>query len=272
MTTPRPKKPGKSAAAAAAPADPAPEPVSLRGQKRRELIKSAARVVLERVGYHAMKVTDVATEAGVAVGLFYHYFPDLKTVTCEVLSDFLDELWATPHPVPEDRFDVIFIPTMVWANAYEEHPGLMRCLVQVADEVPEFRAMWNNLNAVWSRRVAKNISRRYPEGQLSDDFSLSIAYALGSMVDGLINEIYVYRNSDLRNLLKSPREIAELLSAIWYRALYMENPPAGKLTLTAPLHRMGTPIAGWLDIDATVLAAPLERGNKPGTGMKPKRK
>lgn len=241
MTTSRPTKPRKRAPAVLA--DPSLEPVSSRGQKRRELLKAAARVVLERVGYHAMKVTDVATEAGVAVGLFYHYFPDLKTVTCEVLSDFLDELAQTPHSEPEDRFDMIFIPTLVWANAYEEHPGLMRCLVQVADEVPEFRAMWNKLNAAWSRRVAKNIARRFPEGQLSENFSLSIAYSLGSMVDGLINELYVHRNSDLRKLLKSPREVAELLSALWYRALYMENPPAGKLTLTAPLHEMGAPIA-----------------------------
>lgn len=221
---------------------PHAEPVSSRGQKRRELIKAAARIVLERIGYHAMKVTDVATEAGVAVGLFYHYFPDLKSVTCEVLSDFLDELSATPHAEPEDRFEVIFIPTLIWANAYAEHPGLMRCLVQVADEVPELRALWHKHNSTWTRRIAKSIARRFPEGQLSENFSLSIAYALGSMVDGLINEVYVLRNADLRKLLKSPREAAELLSAIWYRALYMENPPAGKLTLTAPLHEMGKPL------------------------------
>jgi AcrR family transcriptional regulator len=222
-------------------AEPITEPVSARGQKRRELIKLAARSVLERVGYHAMKVTDVATEAGVAAGLFYHYFPDLETVTREVLSDYLDELSATPHPEPQDRFDVIFIPTLIWAKAYEEHPGLMRCLVQLADEVPEFRVLWNMHNTTWTRRIAKSIARRLPVSQLSDDFSLSIAYCLGSMVDGLINEVYVIRNSDLRKLLKSPQEAAELLSAIWYRALYLENPPANKLTLTAPLLDLGVP-------------------------------
>jgi AcrR family transcriptional regulator len=222
--------------------DPIAEPVSARGQKRRELIKVAARSVLERVGYHAMKVTDVATEAGVAAGLFYHYFPDLETVTREVLSDYLAELAATQHPEPEDRFDVIFIPTLIWAKAYEEHPGLMRCLVQVADQVPEFRALWNIHNANWTRRIAKSIARGVPAGQLSENFSLSVAYSLGSMVDGLISEVYVHRNSDLRKLLKSPQEAAELLSAIWYRALYLENPPASKLTLTAPMLEMGSPL------------------------------
>lgn len=242
MATRSPTTKVRAVPATATAVDASLEPVSARGQKRRELIKVATRSVLERVGYRAMKVTDVASEAGVAVGLFYHYFPDLKTVTCEVLGDFLEELSATPHPDPEDRFDVIYIPTLVWANAYEEHPGLMRCLVQVGDEVPEFRAMWNKLNATWSRRIAKNIARRFPEGQLSEDFSLNFAYALGSMVDGLIHEVYVHRNSDLRKVLKSPREVAELLASIWYRALYMENPPAGKLTFTAPLRAMGAPI------------------------------
>jgi AcrR family transcriptional regulator len=227
---------------------PTAEPTSLRGQKRKELIKAATRAVLERVGYHAMKITDVTIEAGVAAGLFYHYFPDLKSVTCEVLSDFLDEMSVAPHAEPEDDFDMIFIPTLVWATAYEEHPGLMRCLVQVADEVPEFRSLWNNLNAKWSRRVAKNIVRRFPQGKLSENFSLSVAYALGSMVDGLINEMYVHRNSDLSKLIKSPREAAELLSAIWYRALYMENPPARKLTLTAQLHMMGRPTPSTLKL------------------------
>lgn len=235
-------KPRMRATSAVPPPEPVPEPASSRGLKRRGLIKAASRKVLERVGYRAMKVTDVATEAGVAVGLFYHYFQDLKTVTCEVLSDFLDELSATEHPKPEDRFDAIFFPTLIWANAYEEHPGLMRCLVQVADEVPEFRALWTKHSAMWNRRVARNITRRFPEGQLSEKFSLSIAYALGSMVDGVVNEIYVHRDNDLNKLLKSPREIAELLSAIWYRALYLENPPAAKLTLTAPLHEMGNPM------------------------------
>ena len=220
-------------------AKPTLDPVSARGQKRRELIKAAAREVLERTGYHAMKVTDVAAQAGVAVGLFYHYFADLEAVTREVLSDYLDELSATPAPEPEDRFDLIYIPTLVWAKAYEEHPGLMRCLVQVADEVPEFRALWNEHNATWSKRIAKSISRRLPQGQENDNISLSMAYALGAMVDGLISEVYVRRNSGLRKLLKTPREAAELLSVIWYRALYLENPPAGKLTLTAPLHAMG---------------------------------
>ena len=46
---------------------------SPKGAQARARIKRAALVVLERVGYHRMRIADVAKEAGVAQGLFYHY-------------------------------------------------------------------------------------------------------------------------------------------------------------------------------------------------------
>jgi TetR/AcrR family transcriptional regulator, ethionamide resistance regulator len=218
-------------------------PASARAQKRRVLLKAAVSAVLERVGYRAMKVTDVAAEAGIAVGLVYHYFPDLRSATCEVLADFVDSLAQQMDALPrtEDRFQAVYRPTLIWAKAYEEHPGLMRCLVQVADEVPEFEALWVQTNDAWTRRIARSIARQFPDAGLSERFSLSIAYALGSMIDGLLNEIYVHRNSELRKLLKTPEHAAELLAAVWYRALYMQNPPSGALVITSGLEHLIPP-------------------------------
>ena len=64
---------------------------SAKGEQARKKLKRACLEVLERVGYHEMKVTDVTKEAGVASGLFYHYFKDLKSLTLEVLTDFVSE-------------------------------------------------------------------------------------------------------------------------------------------------------------------------------------
>ena len=61
---------------------------SARGARARARLKAAALVVLEREGYHKMRIADVTREAGVAQGLFYHYFTDLKSLTLEVLTDF----------------------------------------------------------------------------------------------------------------------------------------------------------------------------------------
>lgn len=214
------------------------EPSSSRGQRRRELIKAATRVVLEREGYRAMKVVDVAKEAGVAAGLFYHYFPDLKSVTCEVLGDFLQEMANALMPEPKGRYDSIFSSTLILVKAFDEHPGLMRCLVQVADEVPEFKELWDRVSIAWTKRVATSIERQFPDSQIGEHFARCVAYALGAMVDGLVNEVYVHRNKDARRHLKRPQEVAELLSVMWYRALYLENPPQEALQFTAPITRM----------------------------------
>lgn len=216
------------------------ERTSARAQKRRDLLKVAVSNVLERTGYRAMKVTDVTSQANVAVGLFYRYFPDLRTATCEVLVDFIESIKAEVEALPDakDRFQAVYRPTLLWAQAYQRHPGLMRCLVQVADEVPEFEALWLSVNEEWTRRIAKSIVRQFPDAGLSESFSLTIAYALGSMIDGLLNELYVHRNRELQMLLITPEQVAELLSAIWYRALYMENPPEGALVITTALQQL----------------------------------
>ena len=221
IAKPRARKP-----AARASVDLAPGGISPQGQRRRELLKAATRRVLERLGYRAMKVTDVAAEAGVAVGLFYHYFPDLKTVTSEILSDFLDEIAAVPLPEPKDRYDAIYTPTLLWATTFRDNPGLMRCLVQLADEVPEFEALWTRASSTWTRRAAKYVAKGVRLGPQDEASSLSAAYALGAMVDGLLQEIYVHRNADLRELARSPQAVATLLSSMWFRALYLELPPA----------------------------------------------
>ena len=61
--------------------------ISAKGEKARAKLKAAALVVMQQVGFHKMRITDVTQEAGVASGLFYHYFDDLKSLTLEVLGD-----------------------------------------------------------------------------------------------------------------------------------------------------------------------------------------
>jgi TetR/AcrR family transcriptional regulator, fatty acid metabolism regulator protein len=56
--------------------------------RRRELIDAAVRVFADK-GFHASRVGDIATEAGVAHGLLYHYFSSKD----EVLETIFRETW-----------------------------------------------------------------------------------------------------------------------------------------------------------------------------------
>jgi TetR/AcrR family transcriptional regulator, fatty acid metabolism regulator protein len=65
--------------------------VAKRSTDRRiELLEAAVRV-FARKGFHASRVGDIATEAGVAHGLLYHYFRSKE----EVLETIFRETWAT---------------------------------------------------------------------------------------------------------------------------------------------------------------------------------
>jgi AcrR family transcriptional regulator len=64
--------------------------VSKRSTDRRaELLEAAVRV-FARKGFHASRVGDIATEAGVAHGLLYHYFRSKE----DVLETIFRETWS----------------------------------------------------------------------------------------------------------------------------------------------------------------------------------
>lgn len=65
------------------------ETSAVRAEKR-ALILDAAIQVFARSGYHGSRVSDIATEAGVAYGLVYHYFKNKE----EILATIFEERWA----------------------------------------------------------------------------------------------------------------------------------------------------------------------------------
>jgi AcrR family transcriptional regulator len=57
---------------------------------KRRAILDAAITVFARQGFHSARVSDVATEAGVAYGLVYHYFNSKE----QMLNELFSERWA----------------------------------------------------------------------------------------------------------------------------------------------------------------------------------
>ena len=111
---------------------------SPRGEAARARLKEATGRVLERVGYRQMRVADVTREAGVATGLFHHYFPDLKTATIEVLRDFMtrfEDLESIERGVVKgDWFGRSLAHNRLVVQSFARNPGIMRCMVQVGEQ------------------------------------------------------------------------------------------------------------------------------------------
>ncbi|MGW4074839.1 TetR/AcrR family transcriptional regulator [Streptomyces asiaticus] len=62
-------------------------------ERRRELLSTAAEVFAAQ-GYNATTVRRIADEAGMLAGSLYYHFDSKESMVDEILSTFLNELWA----------------------------------------------------------------------------------------------------------------------------------------------------------------------------------
>jgi TetR/AcrR family fatty acid metabolism transcriptional regulator len=106
---------------------------SIVQQDRRRRILDAAVRVFARRGYHGARVGDIATEAGVAHGLLYHYFSSKDEVLETVFRDNFGELLerfraveSSDEPAPEKLAGIAKILLRTWRN----DPDLVTVMVR----------------------------------------------------------------------------------------------------------------------------------------------
>jgi AcrR family transcriptional regulator len=218
---------------------------SARGERARARLKAAALVVLEREGYHRMRIADVTREAGVAQGLFYHYFSDLKSLTLEVLTEFA-QAGADPAEIEKgvqrgDWYGRIYAHNLVVVRSYARRPGIMRCLLQLADEDPEFSAMLRETYRSQLMWLVDLMPKLFPEVRFRRHQALMVVYALAGIGEGLMREYFINESRTLRAAELSVAEFAELLTTLFYRALFLENPDVKQLKYTRNLAGMARP-------------------------------
>src|SRR6516164_6654785 len=113
-------------------------PPKQKGLRTRQRLKIATAKVLERDGYHAMRVADISAAAKLAEGSFYIYFSDKTDAALTVLTELLEEfvtLESHPH-VDRDPFESIRAANRRWIAVCRANAGLMRCIFQLGDEDP----------------------------------------------------------------------------------------------------------------------------------------
>src|SRR5215467_13004466 len=64
-----------------------------RAERRAELLATAAEVFASR-GYASTTVREVADAAGILGGSLYYHFDSKESMVDEILSTFLDDMWA----------------------------------------------------------------------------------------------------------------------------------------------------------------------------------
>lgn len=215
---------------------------SSKGELARNKLKQACLRVLERVSYHHMRISDVTQEAGVATGLFYHYFKDLKSLTKEVLSDFI----ASSQNVTEieknvakgDWFARIYAHNRFVVKTYAAKPEVMRSIFQLADIDEEFSQTLKASFIQQLQWLVNLMPRLFPEAKMSNHQALMVIYTLASSGEVVLRDYFINKDPVLNAETLSVDDIAELLSVMFYRGLFLRNPPKEKLHYTCHIANM----------------------------------
>ncbi len=99
---------------------------------KREIILQAAVKAFAKRGFHGTRVSDIATEAGIAYGLIYHYFKNKD----EILNAIFREKWnlflAILRNIDQDNGDLqtkLQAIAGFFIDSYRQLPELMEVLI-----------------------------------------------------------------------------------------------------------------------------------------------
>lgn len=209
-------------------------PTTRKGLNTRQHLFVAARRVIERDGFVAMRMIDVAAEAGVSLGGLYRYFKNKDDLFLSLIGDIHKELYeasrARIHQFHVDPYATLLESNEGYLVHYYENRGIMRAFVEATTVDKRVCDMW-----WWMRR--RHVDRFV--AALERDFSITevdgvstrvIAEALASAVE---QSAYVWYAREALNSTHVPvRTAAAVLAGIWYRAIWGATTP--RLVQPAP--------------------------------------
>ena len=175
--------------------------------KRRAILDAAIKV-FARQGFHSARVSDVATEAGVAYGLVYHYFNSKE----QMLNELFSERWALLVEASQEirrgdappRDKLAEVANFI-IESYRHDPELMKVIIvevtRAANSfgrthLPEIRQAYD--------AIAKIVSDAQAEGEfradVSPDFASMLFYgAIEQLLTGWIFEVVPAGDEDYEN-------------------------------------------------------------------------
>ena len=155
--------------------------------RRKQIVQAAVRAFARR-GYEAARVGDVATEAGIAYGLVYHYFHSkeelLETIFRETWAEMLDAIHTveqTDEPAREHVRKVVAIVLRTW----NRDPDLVRVLVREVTRTPHLQSEVTEIQHAFDA-LERIVRRGQEEGSFRSELDPRVA---GWSLYGALEEI-----------------------------------------------------------------------------------
>jgi AcrR family transcriptional regulator len=203
------------------------EPRSAKGRRTRARLLEAGKVVFERDGFLQARITDIATEADVSHGSFYHYF-DSKEQLFREIAEEVEVRIVSMDDMPQvedgknDPIARIRAANRSYLMAYRREARIMRVIEEVSRYDDQVRKVRTQRDDEFGARLAAVIARLQADGLADQRIDKRYAAtALGGMVARFAEALFIEG-------IKYDFETAvEQLTVLWANALGLkETPPS----------------------------------------------
>ena len=199
------------------------EPPTPKGRNTKAQILEAGRAVLEERGYFETSVGEITRRSGIALGNFYRYFENKDVLCLQLLELLITEIESATSGswAKDDTMENLRRSSLRYLTAYYKNRKLIAAMLQMAGAVPACAALWWTLRRRSYDRIKHYLVSSRIARQIDPDLT---ATALGSMFEQFAYYWYV-EGKKSRKAVPKLEQAADVLSLIWYRAVYEDRPP-----------------------------------------------
>ena len=164
------------------------EPRSAKGRRTRARLIDAGKRVFERDGFLQARISDIAAEAEVSHGSFYHYFESKESLFREIAAEVEVRLvsmddHATEGERGDGPIDRIRAANRSYLAAYRDEAAIMRVIEEVSRYDEDVRRVRTERDDQLAARLEAAIARLQAEGLADERIDTRYAaQALGGMV------------------------------------------------------------------------------------------
>ncbi len=215
-----------------------------KGERTKDRLLWAATTVLNDSGYQDLTIAEVCKLAGVSPAAFYRYYPSKTEIVETVLTDFLNQTlqYLTKEYKFTSRFEAVVHSCSYIIRLFDTNAGLMRCVLQIREDVPEFSKIWQDASNKWSLLRAQSIIASSDAEDIDENVALLASHIIGGMMDEFLRDLYIGKNPQLIHLVKEvgggQDALAEYMALIWYRAFFGRNPDPHFIKHSQPLIKL----------------------------------
>lgn len=192
-----------------------------RGRGTKQGLLAAARAVFERDGYLEARITDIATEAGVAHGTFYAHFRSKPEIFLAVMADLWSRL-VVAAPAEDGGmtpYERVLASNSHFLSGYRDNARLFAVVEQETMTIESMQILRRQIHTDNATRVAGAIRRWQRSGTAASDVTPGdAATALIAMAGRSAYYWYVVEGR------QSTRPEAETLTRLWLRGLGIAVP------------------------------------------------